>query len=214
MKTRSDLLLRDALAAAFVRGVAGDAAARRALEELDSWSPASPPGPALRELRAEDDSPLFDADGPLTEKFAGLEGYVRDRARRFTPALAWIQEEGASGDPIACARAAWDAGLFFEVHELLEPVWMRERGERRRVLQGLIMAGAALHHLTQDNLAGARGLLREAARRLSQATPEEPLDLARFGRELGELAQLIENGQVKHADEIQKLPRLAPHASH
>ncbi len=214
MKTRADLLLRDALAAVFVRAAAGDAAARDALRELASGSPPSRAGPALRELRAEDGAALFDADGSLREKFAGLEGYVRDRARRFAPALAWIEEDGVADDPIACARAAWDAGLFFEVHELLEPVWMQEQGERRRLLQGLIMAGAALHHLTQDNFAGARGLLRAAAQRLNEASPEEPLDLARFGRELGELAALIENGQVKHADEIRKLPRLAPRSSH
>ncbi len=214
MKTRPDLLLRDALAAAFVRAAAGDAAARSALEELSSWEAATGPGPGLRELRAEDGAALFKSDGSLTQKFSGLEDYVRDRARRFGPALAWIQADRATGKPIACARAAWDAGLFFEVHELLEPVWMHEHGERRRVLQGLIMAGAALHHLTQDNLAGARGLLREAAQRLADASPQEPFDLARFGRELAALAELIENGQVKHADEIRKLPRLAPRSSH
>lgn len=208
MKTRSDLLLRDALATVFVRGAAGDAAARRALEELDSWSPASPPGPALGELRSEDETPLFEADGPLTEKFAGLEGYVRDRARRFTSALAWIQEDGATGDPIACASAAWDAGLFFEVHELLEPVWLRTRGEQRDVLRGLIMAGAAMHHLVSGNRAGARGLLRDGARHLGSLPGATPLDLESFARSLLELASAIDSGEIRGPDDVVDPPRL------
>ena len=214
MKTRPDLLLRDALAQVYVRAAEGDASARRVLEELAAWTPGKAPGPALRDLHSEDGTVLFTPNGSLAKGFSGLEGYICDRGRRFAAALEWIREEGSAGDPVACARAAWDAGLFFEMHEVLEPVWMRERGERRRVLQGMIMAGAALHHLTHGNVAGARGLLRDAAQRLAEASPHEPLDLVRFGRELEELAALIESGQVKHVGEVHQLPRLRPRPSH
>jgi len=207
VKTRSDLLLRDALAEIFVSAVEGNATARKALEELASWSSGSPAGPTLQRLLAEDGSTLFASDGSLSKKFSGLRDYAHDRARRFAAALAWIHEENAN-NPIACARAAWDAGLFFEVHELLESVWMGSQGKRRRLLQGLIMAGAALHHLTQANPAGARGLLRDAAQRLAEAPPNEPFDLVSFGRELDELADLIERGQVEHITQVQKLPRI------
>ena len=144
------------------------------------------------------------------EPYVPLSDYMLDRARRFGAALAWIREERATGDPVACARAAWDAGLFFEVHEILEPAWLQEHGERRRILQGLIMAGAALHHLTRGNLAGARGLLRDATLRLREPPPDEPLDLAHFARGLDALADGIEQGQVRQLSDMRELPELLP----
>ncbi len=207
MKTHPHLLVRDALAERFVAAAHGDADARRALDELARWRDGAAPGPALRGVRAEGDVPLFDADG-LAEAFRAQQAFARDRALRLRAALGWIDAERATGDPVACARAAWDAGLFFEVHEILEPVWLGERGPRRDALQGLIMAGAALHHLTQGNLAGARGLLRDAVRRLTASRADLGLDLAGFARELGALADAIDGGVVRGAADLAHVPAL------
>ncbi len=38
------------------------------------------------------------------------------------------------------AAMLWDLGLYFEVHEVLEPHWMRAVDERKRLLQALIRA--------------------------------------------------------------------------
>jgi hypothetical protein len=161
----------------------------------------APPGPALRALRAEGDALLFDAAG-LAEPFRGQAEFARDRALRLRAALGWIDAERAAGDPVAGARAAWDAGLFFEVHEILEPVWLAERGPRRDALQGWIMAGAALHHLVQGNLAGARGLLRDAVRHLERSDADLGLDLAAFARDLRALADAIDAGAVRGAEDL------------
>jgi hypothetical protein len=157
----------------------------------------------------EGGAPLFAADG-LAEPFRAQEAFARDRALRLRAALGWIDADGASGDAVACARAAWDAGLFFEVHEILEPVWLAERGPRRDALQGLIMAGAALHHLTTGNTAGARGLLRDAVRRLDASAEKLGLDLASFARELSALADAIDAGSVRGAADLASVPSLHP----
>ena len=60
---------------------------------------------------------------------------------------------------------------FFEVHEVLEPVWMEEVGDVKRFLQGLIQAAVALYHLGRGNVAGARSLLAEGLTKLSPHRP-------------------------------------------
>jgi|SRR3990172_2005322 len=71
----------------------------------------------------------------------------------------------------------FDAGLYFEAHELLEPCWMRARAGERQVLQGVIQIAAGLHHLKHGNLTGARSLLTQGALKLPGRTLDgRPLD--------------------------------------
>jgi predicted metal-dependent hydrolase len=60
----------------------------------------------------------------------------------------------------------FDAGLFFEVHEVLEPHWASARPPERDALQGLIQVAVGWQHLANGNSAGARALLAEGAARL------------------------------------------------
>jgi|SRR5581483_9000198 len=82
------------------------------------------------------------------------------------------------GDPLARAARLADAGLFFEVHELLEPAWLRADGGARLALQGLIQVAVAFHHAQHDNRAGAASLLAEALTKLRAAGSALPLDTA------------------------------------
>ena len=211
MKTRADLLLRDALAAQFVAACAGEQDARAALQALREWTGAGALSAqrrgALAGLRAENGRPLFAPDGELGPEFAPLGAYARDRVQRFAAALGWLDAEAGIGDVVRGARAAWDAGLFFEVHELLEPEWLRADGSRKTALQGLILAGAGLHHLVGANRAGATGLLRDAARKLAESPRLEGLELAAFGRGMAELAERIATGAIASAADIEELPR-------
>ena len=73
------------------------------------------------------------------------------------------------------ARLA-DAGLYFEVHELLEPRWIRAEGDERLALQGLIQVAVALHHAGQSNRPGAISLMGEGLDKLATAGAALPLD--------------------------------------
>jgi hypothetical protein len=64
------------------------------------------------------------------------------------------------------AASLFDAGLYFEVHEVLEPHWATAGGEEREALQGLIQVAVAWQHLANGNLAGGRSLLAEGGTRL------------------------------------------------
>jgi hypothetical protein len=204
MKTHPHLLVRDALAELFVRSAAGDSDARRDVAALHAWSLGGGDPP---EIRAEDGAALFEGK-ELAATFEALDDYARDRARRFAAACSWLADEPRASDPLEQARAAWDAGLFFEVHELIEPVWLEAKGARRELLQGVIMAGAAMHHLSEGNLAGARGLLGDASKRLADCGDAEAMNFSAFARELGALRERILSGSVRDIADVGDLPRL------
>jgi len=108
---------------------------------------------------------------------------VRARAQSAQAALA-ARATGrirSRADLLDAAAALFDAHLYFEVHELLEPSWREAEGDEREALQGLIQVAVGYQHLANGNFAGARALLEEGRRRI-QGRTLEGLDLDEFGR--------------------------------
>lgn len=106
---------------------------------------------------------------------------VRERAQSATTALA-DRQSGAirsRAEALDAARALFDAHLYFEVHELLEPHWRDARGADRETLQGLIQAAVGYQHLANGNLAGARALLEEGRTHLNGRSLDG-IDLSAF----------------------------------
>jgi hypothetical protein len=85
----------------------------------------------------------------------------------------------------AGAVALYNAGRFWEAHEVLETVWRATTGRERECWQGLILAAAAMLHRERGN---RHGLLTQGAlaiRRLDGPVPRGfPVETARFVREL------------------------------
>ena len=107
---------------------------------------------------------------------------VRARARRASEALANcppLAPAPSLGQALSAAAVLFDAGLHFEVHELLEPHWVHARGAERQALQGLIQVAVGFQHLANGNLEGARSLLAEGCLRLRDGRLAG-LDLDRF----------------------------------
>lgn len=157
-----------------------DAAARRELERLARGS-----GAADEEL------------GLSSREHGRL---VRLRAQRASDAVATLPL--ASNPPtldeaLAAAATLFDAGLGFEVHEILEPHWVQAEGDDRQALQGLIQIAVGYQHLANGNPRGARALLVEGAERLS-------------GRRLGRLSLDAFAQAVRES--IEQLPGLDPGA--
>ncbi len=74
--------------------------------------------------------------------------------------------ELSRADALEAAAALFDAGLFFEVHELLEPHWFRAAGAEREALQGLIQVAVGFQHLANSNRRGGLALLHDGAAKL------------------------------------------------
>ena len=58
---------------------------------------------------------------------------------------------------------------FFEAHEALEAIWLKEVGEKKLFLHGLIQVAAAFHHQSRNNLPGFNSLLEKGCAKLKQS---------------------------------------------
>jgi DUF309 family protein family protein len=149
-----------------------DAEARAGLEAL---SAVSVDARALGAGAPPDAFPadLFEpaADGlAVRSGFRAHEEELRARARRGWAVVRSRPLEPADpplGVALRSAAALFDAGLYFEVHELLEPFWFRAEGDARTALQGLIQVAVGFQHLANGNEAGARALLHDGAEKLA-----------------------------------------------
>ena len=65
----------------------------------------------------------------------------------------------------------FNAGEFYECHEVLEGLWQQAAGNERVLLHALIQAAAALLHVQRDNLKGAVSIQQRAHTKLSQLPP-------------------------------------------
>lgn len=133
---------------------------------------------------------LLGAHGPHLDALCG----------RAAAAVAMLGARGAvpDGQSLAelLARAALlaDAGLYFEVHELLEPAWMRAEGAERVAFQGLIQVAVAFHHAANGNREGAVSLLSEGLVKLGTARSALPLDTGAWEAGLGAVLSALREG--------------------
>jgi predicted metal-dependent hydrolase len=75
----------------------------------------------------------------------------------------------------AAAVSEWvrefNAGRYFEAHEVLEAPWLRASEPEKTFLKGLIHAAVALHHRQRGNAHGTRTKHASAVRYLSPYRP-------------------------------------------
>ena len=64
--------------------------------------------------------------------------------------------------------ALFNAGEFYECHEVLEELWQQATGHERQLLHALIQTAAALLHVQRGNLKGALSVQQRASTKLSQ----------------------------------------------
>ncbi|MCS6924587.1 MAG: DUF309 domain-containing protein [Candidatus Binatia bacterium] len=125
----------------------------------------------------------------LAPAFAVEYAVIVPRLIRYGAVLAeWQPDATASALTTALRKGAllFNHRLFFEVHEVLEAQWVKETGDERRFLQGLIQVAVAFYHLENGNLRGARSLLQEGLAKLSLYVP------AFLGVESGEFVAALE----------------------
>lgn len=104
----------------------------------------------------------------------------------------------------------YNAGKYWESHELLEEIWLEAPPEARPFLQGLIQATAAFHkYLVQKNAVGAIKLLTRSLNKLTRYSDDYMgLDMGSFKVGLNQCwRRIIRLGQ-RHIDEFD--PALVP----
>ena len=93
---------------------------------------------------------------------------------------------------LADGHRLFNAGRFFEAHEVWEAAWLREDGKIRELLQGLIQIAAGFHQgLDRGNASGCARLLTAGNARL------EPLPSEFAGLALGAFRGAMEVALAK-----------------
>ena len=105
------------------------------------------------------------------------ERYVKNRLEKYEEVFAIIQKEKRE-DVLQQAVVFWDYGLYFEMHEILEPAWIAAKGGRRKALQGLIRAAGMKIHGESNNMKAAVSMGSKALADLEKYSGE----LAGFAR--------------------------------
>lgn len=94
------------------------------------------------------------------------QNYIHQTRERYRQVKQRIRSAHIQ-DPRLQAVVLWNAGLFFELHELLETIWHDTQGAARVGIKGLIQAAGVYVHQLRGNLDAARGLAERARRNLS-----------------------------------------------
>lgn len=78
-----------------------------------------------------------------------------------------------NADQVTWRKAAdlWNSKKYFEVHELLEALWLERQGLEKEWLAGVILVAAALHK-GRTSPTGRRRNLAKALRHLEQVPPD------------------------------------------
>lgn len=87
--------------------------------------------------------------------------YVKTRLEKYEEAFFAV-EKGKIDDELQQAKILWENELYFEMHELLENVWIDAEGNERRALQGLIRAAGMKIHAENGNTKAAVTMGRKA----------------------------------------------------
>ncbi|MEK6284897.1 MAG: DUF309 domain-containing protein [Acidobacteriota bacterium] len=88
----------------------------------------------------------------------------------------------------------FNAGRYFDAHEVWEEIWLHSSGDTKVFYQMLIQAAVGLHHYERGNARGARGMHSNVVEKLSRLPSVfMSLDLVEFSRSFNaSLADLIE----------------------
>jgi hypothetical protein len=105
-------------------------------------------------------------------------------------------------DELQNGLALFNAGHFFDAHEVLEDVWRavpREPTRRhfRLHVQGMVQLAVAFHHESKGNHVGACSVLERALRNLDGADSSFPdLDLDRLRADLGPWRRYLDHSKT------------------
>ena len=91
---------------------------------------------------------------------AAYAAYIAERLNKYQLVLTTLGSK--IDDPYLVACILWDKQLFFEVHEVLEPVWLKAEGEEKLFLQAMIRAAAVYMKLEYGYTEPASRIARKA----------------------------------------------------
>jgi len=104
----------------------------------------------------------------------------------------------------------FNAGRYFDAHEVWEEIWLRSSGDTKQFYQMLIQAAVGLYHYERGNARGARGMHANVVDKLERLPSFlMSLDVDDFSRQFrGFFAELIENNDEAAPPADRPRPRI------
>jgi predicted metal-dependent hydrolase len=104
----------------------------------------------------------------------------------------------------------FNAGRYFDAHEVWEEIWLRSSGDTKLFYQMLIQAAVGLYHYERGNARGARGMHANVVDKLDRLPSFlMSLDLDDFSRQFsGFFAELIQNNDEAAPPADRPRPRI------
>jgi uncharacterized protein len=102
--------------------------------------------------------------------------------------------------------ADFNAGRFFEAHEVWEELWLAAAEPEKTCLQGLIQVAAAFHHHGRGNARGAKSLLAAGIAKLARCPGDyRGVAIAELRREAKAWEEMLRNEQERTLPETPKI---------
>ncbi len=144
----------------------------------------------------------------LKSQYGPYLGYFRQQTSRLLEALRFLTTGGrtqASSD-LQRGIALFNAGLFFECHELLEGLWKATSGPDKAFYHGVVQVAAAFYHYEKHNHHGAVTLLTKGRQKLAS------YPLSYLGVDVAAFRQSLEPWAVAfEAQAEERRPQTFPH---
>ncbi len=93
----------------------------------------------------------------------------------------------------------FNKGKFWHCHEALERVWLKESGDTKTVLQGIILVSAAFHHQQRRNRNGMLSTLKRGFERIQLLDECYEVNVKQLREHLADVVKVVaqEDGWLK-----------------
>lgn len=104
-------------------------------------------------------------------------------------------------DKVKVGVMLFNGGFFFECHEYLEEIWLKEKGREKSFLKGLIHACVAYYHLEYENIKGTENYLRRSCTRLKEFEPSFlGVNVRRFLSDINKASKVLAESKQKYSN--------------
>jgi hypothetical protein len=152
-----------------------------------------------------------DATFTLKPQYVAHLAYLRQQTSRLLDALQFVKTFASAGMVTDLHRgvALFNAGLFFECHELLESVWKATTGPDKAFYHGIVQVAAAFYHYEKHNRHGAVTLMTKGLGKLA-GYPDRHLgiEVEAFRKALQSWAASFETETKTNAIHPEMLPHI------
>lgn len=112
----------------------------------------------------------------LKSKFAKYRTFICRKTKAYLKLISCLKTpperiDDELEDKVRVGVMLFNGGFFFECHEYLEEIWLKEKGREKSFLKGLIHACVAFYHLEYENINGTENYLKRSYSRLKEFQP-------------------------------------------